>query len=59
MNFLKFLKSPKFWNLIAHFAVIGGGAYVSYVNGTPLPLVVSSGVNALLQSPLDKDGAKQ
>lgn len=47
-----FLKSRAFWMTVAHVAVVGGGAYASYAHGSPLPLVVTSGVNALLDSPL-------
>jgi len=52
MKFLSFLKSPTFWKTVAHIAIIGGGSYVSFLSGTPLPLVISSGVNALLPSPM-------
>ena len=47
-----FLKSRAFWTTVAHVAVVGGGAYASYAHGSPLPLVVSGGVNALLHSPV-------
>jgi hypothetical protein len=48
-----FLKSKTFWLAVAHVATVGLGSFVSYHSGTPLPLVVSSGVNALLASPLN------
>ena len=47
-----FLKSQSFWLTFAHVAVAAAGAYVSYTHGTPLPSVVSGGLNALLPSPV-------
>lgn len=48
----KFLKSQSFWLTVAHLAVVAAGAYVSFAHGTPLPSVVTSGLNALMPSPV-------
>jgi hypothetical protein len=47
-----FLKSQSFWLSVAHVAIVAGGAFLSYKSGTPLPLVVSGGLNALAPSPV-------
>lgn len=55
---LNFFKSKKFWLTVLHVATIAGGAYLSYSQGTPLPAVVSGGINALLASPLTNSPAQ-
>ncbi len=47
-----FLKSKTFWLTFAHVALVGAGAYASYAAGSPLPLVITGGLNALAPSPL-------
>lgn len=47
----KFLTSPKFWLSVAHVAVVAAGAYASFSHGTPLPAVITGGINALIPSP--------
>lgn len=54
MSKLGFLKSKKFWLTAAHVALIGAGAAAAAMTGTPIPLVVTSALNALVTSPLDK-----
>ncbi len=46
---------PKWLSAVLHILAIGAGAYVSYAHGTPVPLVVTSAVNALLPSPASKE----
>jgi hypothetical protein len=48
----EFLKSKAFWLSVAHLAVVAGGAYAAFAAGSPLPLVISSGINALAPSPM-------
>lgn len=54
MKFFGFLKSKKFWLTTAHVSLIAAGCAASAMTGTPIPLVVTSGLNALVSSPLDK-----
>lgn len=49
-----FLKTKKFWFTVIHVAVIAGGCAASAATGTPIPLVITGGINALISSPLDK-----
>ncbi len=51
-----FLKSKTFWLTVAHIGIVALGAYGAYSSGTPLPLVITGGVNALLASPATPAG---
>lgn len=39
---------PRWLQIVLHVATIGVGAYASYATGTSLPLVISSGANAVI-----------
>ena len=39
---------PRWLQIILHIATVGVGSYASYATGTPLPLVITSGVNAVI-----------
>lgn len=53
---------PRWLQILLHLGAIGTGAYVAAITGTPIPLVVSGGVNgaigAIAQS-YNTDGTAQ
>lgn len=39
---------PRWLQILLHILTVGAGSYAAYATGTPLPLVVSGGVNAVI-----------
>lgn len=39
---------PRWLQILLHLGAIGTGAYVAAVTGTPVPLVVSGGINTAI-----------
>jgi len=39
---------PRWLQILLHVLTVAGGSYAAYATGTPLPLVVSGGVNAVI-----------
>lgn len=39
---------PRWLQIVLHVVTVAAGAYASYATGTPLPLVITSGVNATI-----------